>query len=216
MSDGGRLIRRLLPFERNYTTIPNEWIRDDRLSFKARGIRDLLLSHKDGWGVTLQQLAADNPLDGIASIRTGVNELEEVGYLIRRKNRRGTPDDWELCDPSGLSDPALFGYSSVRKAPVHKSPSKIARDIHASENRTRHAFENRTPIEDQLRNNSLPSATTVASSSPVDKDASGGSHRPASAVAGTCAHGHPYVGLSGGGVPFCALGCSPIERKASA
>lgn len=213
MNDNGKLIRRLLPFERNYTTIPNLWVRDDRLSFKARGILAMLLSHEHGWSVTLKQLAGAST-DGLAAVRTGVNELEQLGYLIRRTSRRGQADDWELCDPSGLSDPALIGYAEVRSLPVDNSRSKIARQENASENRTRDAFENRTSIEDQLRNRSRPSATTRERRSAVDnEDASGDPHRPASAVAGTCANGHPHVGVSGGGVPFCALGCTTTSRR---
>lgn len=204
----GKLIRQLLPFERNYTEIPNAWVRDERLTFKAQGILVRLMSHKPGWTVTIAQLASTSA-DGIAAVRSGVVELEQFGYLIRRRNRRGKPDDWEIRDPTGVHDPTLFGAPELRPEPVDKSRAKIAREkTHAFENRTRSAFENRTPIEDQLRNNSLPSATIEPSGSAVDNsERSAPSPSPASASPAHCRNGHPIIGYSGGGVPFCAIGC---------
>lgn len=42
-----------------------------------------------------------------------------------------------------------------------------------------------------------------------NEERSARSLRPASAIAGSCMNGHPYVAESGSGVPFCALGCAP-------
>lgn len=204
-----------MPFERNFTSIPNAWARDEKLSRKARGLLVELLSHDVNWSVTLEALAKVGP-EGIAAIRTARDELVEQGYLICRPNRRGLPDDWELCDPSGLHDPALIPYADLRDEPVENSHSKIAGPVDSSqttfENRTRTAFENRTPIEDQLRSNSIPSATTGGRGlAPVDKDGSADSHQPASASSAVCQNGHPIVGYSGGGTPFCARSCAPVD-----
>lgn len=207
---GGRIIRRLLPFERNFTGVPNEWVRDARLSPKALGLLVIILSHKDGWSISLGQLAKERK-KGLDYFRTARDELEQLGYLIRRTTRRGLADDWEICDPTGLSDPALIGYREVRDLPVDNYPlGKSDR----SENPRGTPSENPTLKENYLRNNSIPSATTVVTGSPVDKsDASGGVYRTAGAVAGKCKNGHPILGKSGGGVPFCALGCAPADSR---
>lgn len=93
-----RLVRPRLRFERNYTQLPNAWLRDRSLSFKARGLLSMLFSHETGFGVTLQSLANDGP-DGVSAIRSAVEELEAAGYIRRvpKRNRQG--HDWYISDP---------------------------------------------------------------------------------------------------------------------
>lgn len=74
-------------FEDHYVQIPNAWLRDKRLSLKARGILAQLMTHREGWSITLNSLSRDNEV-GIDAIRTGVNELIQVGYLIRGERER--------------------------------------------------------------------------------------------------------------------------------
>lgn len=68
--------------------IPKEWLRDSRLSFKALGILCKLQSLPSSWDFSIRGLAAIMK-DGTESIRSGVNELEELGYLTRRGQKRG-------------------------------------------------------------------------------------------------------------------------------
>lgn len=122
-----KLRRRLLPFERNFTQIPNSWMRDGRVSYKARGLLAMLMTHDDGFSVTLRSAVAAGPQihgEGIAGLRDAVNELEALGYLRRHPiTRRGRfiGDDWEICDPSGVNDATLFGL--VDNSPVTASSS---------------------------------------------------------------------------------------------
>lgn len=74
-------------FEDHYVQIPNAWLRDKRLSLKARGILAQLMTHREGWSITLNSLSRDNEV-GIDAIRSGVNELIQVGYLIRGERER--------------------------------------------------------------------------------------------------------------------------------
>lgn len=120
----GRLIRNLLPFERHFTQIPNSWLRDGRLSFKARGLLAMLMSHEHGWKITMSTIVNDAERDGKDSVLTAVRELEDLGYLVRHARRdsgRFTVYDWELADPSGLSDPALFGRGAVGITPPKRN-----------------------------------------------------------------------------------------------
>lgn len=102
MSDG-TLVRVQLAFERDFTQIPNEWLRDNTLSLRARGLLALLMSHKAGYSVTHKSLAATNP-EGLTAIQGAVIELRAAGYLEVRKERgRGGRIDgwtWILCDPA--------------------------------------------------------------------------------------------------------------------
>lgn len=82
------IIRTLLKHENNFTQIPNEWLRDARLSLKAIGLLAQLLSHSQGWSVSIDTLARSNNC-GRDLIRAAVAELEEAGYLKRGQNRSG-------------------------------------------------------------------------------------------------------------------------------
>lgn len=94
--------RTALSFETNYTQIPNDWVRDGRLSLRARGLLVQIMSHKVGWDLTLESLVRDNP-EGRDAIRTAINELESVGYLRRVDVRTATNQfhskDYVLQDP---------------------------------------------------------------------------------------------------------------------
>jgi hypothetical protein len=95
------IIRNDLKFEAYYTQIPNEWIRDPRIGFRAKGVLHYLLSHKSGWKTSLEHLAMVGK-DGRDAIRTAIIELEENGYLIRTRLRDSgklSGSEWELIDP---------------------------------------------------------------------------------------------------------------------
>jgi hypothetical protein len=80
------IIRRKLQHEYRFTQIPNEWLRDPRLSLKAKGLLSQLLSHAEGWKVTIKSLAKANNC-GRDAVRGAVRELEDLGYLQREQSR---------------------------------------------------------------------------------------------------------------------------------
>ena len=81
---------------KDYTVMSNHHLRDTELSLKAKGMLSLMLSLPDDWDYTLAGLAHICK-DGLASIRTTVQELEEQGYLSRRRlrNEKGHLGDIE-------------------------------------------------------------------------------------------------------------------------
>jgi len=160
----GRLIRRFQSFERGFTQLPNSWVRDREISLKARGLLGMLMSFEPGFTVTIAQLAKDGH-GGKDLIRGAVDELEAAGYLTRRPRHKGgrfTADDWELNDPSGLSEPALLGLGEAYPQPRRDRVGKSATVRTASENPPRTASENPTS-EEHLKNTprELLKATTV-------------------------------------------------------
>ena len=70
----------------NFTMIPNDWLRDARLSWKAKGLLAYIASHRAGYRLTRDQIVAE-AADGRDSALAGLRELEEVGYLTRIKER---------------------------------------------------------------------------------------------------------------------------------
>jgi hypothetical protein len=77
---------------RRFTSIANEALEDARLSFRARGLLAWLLSKPDGWTVNSESIV-DSGAEGRDAIRTALNELEKVGYLLR-ENVRNDKGQW--------------------------------------------------------------------------------------------------------------------------
>lgn len=78
--------RTALSVDKNFTIVPNDWLRDGRLSLRARGLLAQLMSHSVGWEVTVESLVRVNP-EGRDAIRRAVNELIDAGYLTREQER---------------------------------------------------------------------------------------------------------------------------------
>ena len=93
--------------QRDFTILDNAALYDERLSFRARGILAYLLSKPPEWRTNARQLAAATTGEGRDAIRTALNELEAVGYLVRQqtRNERG---QWvtltEVREDCGTSD----------------------------------------------------------------------------------------------------------------
>jgi hypothetical protein len=96
------VVRGYHSFDDQFTQIPNAWLRDARLSFKARGLLSLVMSHTQGWSLTIGQLATQNQ-EGKDAIRSAIAELEQFGYLSREQiNQNGRFGEviWTTHDPS--------------------------------------------------------------------------------------------------------------------
>ena len=71
---------------RDYTVMANHHLRNTKLSLKAKGLLSLMLSLQEDWDYTTKGLAKICK-DGVDSICSTVNELEEHGYVIRERIR---------------------------------------------------------------------------------------------------------------------------------
>lgn len=70
----------------HFTQIENLTLRDERLSYSARGLLTYMLSNKDDWKFTEYDLVSKSP-DGRAKVRTAIKELVEKGYLKKQQDR---------------------------------------------------------------------------------------------------------------------------------
>lgn len=77
-------VKQKIPF----TQVANGVLRDERLSFKAKGLYAFLYSKPDGWDFESNRIAKESK-DGRDSVRAGIEELEKYGYLKRCKQPDG-------------------------------------------------------------------------------------------------------------------------------
>ncbi|MEU9014671.1 hypothetical protein AB0D12_33920 [Streptomyces sp. NPDC048479] len=82
----GAGIRRGVMAADQFTQIANGLFRDPRLSFKAQGLFGLISTHRDGWRMSVTDLARRGR-DGEAAVKSGLRELERHGFLLRERER---------------------------------------------------------------------------------------------------------------------------------
>ncbi|QEL88183.1 DnaD domain-containing protein [Bacillus mycoides] len=68
--------------DNNYSVINNTGLKDKRLSWKAKGILAYILTLPDDWVFYREELS-QHAKDGINSLRAGMQELKEYGYIKR-------------------------------------------------------------------------------------------------------------------------------------
>jgi hypothetical protein len=116
------LIRGHHSFDDHFTQIPNDWLRDKRISLGAKGLLAQLLSHAPGWRISQESLGRDNGV-GRDAIRTLINELLGAGYLSRSEDRERTEKgylggySYTTQDPSAC--PTLDNPTQAE--PLHKN-----------------------------------------------------------------------------------------------
>lgn len=133
----------------NYTNTSNQLIRDESLTWKARGIFNYLWSQANEWQFYVSEVAQHSK-DGENALQTGLQELEEHGYLKRtnRHSKKGKFDglDWILDDMGSLNRQA---ENTVDGEIQKKTPKKAEKpsDVKTA-GREKRRTENR-----RLRNN---------------------------------------------------------------
>lgn len=93
----------------HYTVLRNSVVRDTNLSYKARGILAAILSRPDNWRTSSEALAAEGA-EGRFAVLSGLKELEEAGYLVRKKIRDKTTGQIQTIstvfdEPTGVQFP---------------------------------------------------------------------------------------------------------------
>lgn len=74
--------RTVLP--NDFTILPNRLLKDKRLSFRARGILAMMLSMPEDWQ-TYAEWIEDQGTEGREALQSAFKELENCGYLSRRR-----------------------------------------------------------------------------------------------------------------------------------
>jgi hypothetical protein len=77
-----------------FAQIANTALRDTRLSFRARGVLAMVLSHPGEWKANRDFIVSKSDKDGQKAVQSALNELNELGYrqVVKRQKEDGT---WE-------------------------------------------------------------------------------------------------------------------------
>jgi hypothetical protein len=169
--NGGVLHRERMRFERDFTQLPNQWLRDRRLSRAARGLLAELMTHEAGYELSIAGLSAVG-LEGRDAMRTMVTELETAGYLTRHRERRGGRlggTIWKLQDPFDIPAPQPM-IPGLERTATYAGKSNVGSANVGSAYVGSTASGNPTTIEDQVkkRNTHYPAQPQRTAARPVD------------------------------------------------
>lgn len=109
----GEIVMRVEKMKRSgFTIINNGVLNNTQLSWKAKGLFAYLWSQSDSWDFYEVEVLKHST-DGRASLRAGLKELEEHGYLKRYRNR----DDKGILRESKwiLSEQPMFDFPKLDK-----------------------------------------------------------------------------------------------------
>ncbi|WSV26510.1 hypothetical protein OG331_50480 [Streptomyces sp. NBC_01017] len=82
----GAGIRRGVMAADSFTQVANALFRTTELSFKAKGLFGLLSTHREGWRMTVTDIARSGH-DGESAVKSGLKELQRHGFLVRERER---------------------------------------------------------------------------------------------------------------------------------
>lgn len=85
----------------NFTTVSNDYLQDESLSWKAKGVITFLMSLPDDWNVNISHLTKCSK-DGRDAVMSALDEIVDHGYgrKIKTRAKNGTFDnfDFEVAD----------------------------------------------------------------------------------------------------------------------
>lgn len=115
-------------YERDYCYMANEFLRDSRLSWKAKGIIAYVQMLPDDWVLNMRDLT-NRATDGRDSLYSGIKELEKYGYCakVMQRNPDGTIAGYayEICDKSVFQP---FTENPVTDVPQPENPCTVKPD----------------------------------------------------------------------------------------
>jgi hypothetical protein len=129
--------------QKNYTVIDNYAPNDWKLSLGARGLHSYLITQYDGWEISQQALInkgkdlamGGKSKDGRHLIRKYLKELEELGYIVRRKvkDEKGRFSGWQSTvferPQSPTSDLPTVEFCEKKSAPRAEIRTSVKRPL---------------------------------------------------------------------------------------
>lgn len=131
-----------------FAQIPNEALRDERLSWRARGLLAYMLSFPDDW----QHRAVDieqHGTEGREAVRKALRELEVVGYRTRAKRR---DDHGQIRTYIVLRDFVTEAQEPVSRSTRLSVNQASLEDGHEHGHETPSGSEDQAPKRERARN----------------------------------------------------------------
>lgn len=125
-----------------YAQVPNELLCDPAVSFKAKGLWSYIQSKPNDYDFSAERIA-DETADGVDSIKTALQELEDKGYLVRKRLQSGRVD-YVLTFPK-VENPT--GGKSLRGKTPRISKKDISKDIEDNKVIITYGAENPTGVQ---------------------------------------------------------------------
>lgn len=115
-------------YDRGFTVIDNLVLNDTSLSWKAKGLFCYLWSQADEWNFYVKEVAKHSK-GGKDQVTTGLEELENAGYLLRNRQRNELGqlknNEWLLSDhPKEKWKNIAKKRTNKKKAPMTDFPAQ--------------------------------------------------------------------------------------------
>lgn len=104
-------------YQHSFTMVPNQILRDSRLSWGARGLMTFIVNQKPGHSLSRDELVTASPM-GRKGLKTLIDELREFGYLEISQSRE--------CGKFGASTMVAKLPSVSHSEPLTGLPSTVA------------------------------------------------------------------------------------------
>ena len=134
--------------DKNFTVMSNHHLKNQNLSLKAKGLLSVMLSLPETWDYTQAGLAAICK-DGLSSIRSALQELEDERYLIINRMR----------DDKGL----LRGTEYI----IYEYPHDVNSDI---DNRINESIDEREKMTEGSESVDLPASQPICENRILDEN----------------------------------------------
>ena len=102
--------------ELNFTQVSNSFLRDNNISFKAKGLFCYMFSMNENWNFTLQSIATQQK-DGLDSVKSAMDELKQYGYVSYEKHSNGT-GTYFLNDEPNVENPNVENPNLGKSTPI--------------------------------------------------------------------------------------------------
>lgn len=107
--------------DNNFTQVSNSFLRDNNISFKAKGLFCYMFSMNENWNFTLQSIATQQK-DGLDSVKSAMDELKKYGYVTYEKlaNGKGL---YYLDDEPKVENPNVENPNLGKSTPIKNNNS---------------------------------------------------------------------------------------------
>ena len=134
------MTNRIRKKESNFTQVSNSFLRDNRLSFKAKGLFCYMFSMSSDWNFTIQSIAKQQN-EGVASISSALKELKEYGFVTYTKNSDGSGvyylDDEPKSENPNMENPNMENPNMENQSVLridNQSEQKLIENTNSKEN----------------------------------------------------------------------------------